>query len=101
MNNYEYIYKILEGVNHKRCSKCREFKPLTNDYYKKANDTKYGFESQCRNCKHAPKYEHKHFNEDGLLYCSKCELFKESIEFYNDKNKLNRNKKCSFCKNCT
>ncbi len=40
MVTQDYKYKNIEGVLNKRCSRCREFKPATTEFYYKGRDNK-------------------------------------------------------------
>jgi len=99
--NQAYKYKEVDGVKYKRCSRCRVFKPFNVEYYKRANDTSLGFAAACKECKNKPRFIHQNFNEEGLLYCRRCEKYKQEVEFYSDKNKNKRNGKSTECKICS
>jgi hypothetical protein len=58
-------HEIVDGVELKRCTKCREYKPLTEYIKSKAN-------------------------KDGLyIYCNDCRIAKKKLEYQKNKDKYN------------
>lgn len=49
---YWLIHKIIDGILYKQCSKCKEWKPETLEffYYKNKSYPEKGFSSECRMC---------------------------------------------------
>lgn len=94
------IYKI--------CHRCEKEK-LLNEFYKNSRNKTDGHKGQCKVCCDKAKkirliktgtwknrkYTHE---KDGLLFCVKCEEYKEPDSFYKDKNS-STGKKCR-CKVC-
>ena len=52
--NYKYDFvewdKVKTKTNWKKCSKCKEFKPQTEEFFRKHPFTKDNFQSNCRIC---------------------------------------------------
>lgn len=42
---------IINGVEYRRCSKCKEYFPNTFQYYDRSNHGQGGFRSDCRTCR--------------------------------------------------
>lgn len=49
---YEYVYMSLVKVkwNYKKCTKCKEFKPMIKEFYGLDSRNRDGFNSICRSC---------------------------------------------------
>lgn len=49
---YEFIYSTVKKVNfnYKKCSKCREFKPATEEFFSPNEKGLYKLYSVCKNC---------------------------------------------------
>lgn len=54
---YDYIYLNYLKVewDYKQCSRCKEYKPKTEEFFRSHPITKDGFQSQCRSCETTKK----------------------------------------------
>lgn len=43
-------YKIIDGVEHKLCSTCRNYIPMTKEYFNKRSASKDGLSYSCKKC---------------------------------------------------
>lgn len=97
-------FKKIDGKVYKLCTRCLQYKPMTDEYFPKRNNVKCGFESHCKEChkeKEKTRIRVVPFNENGELYCLKCKTYKPLSEFYpNSSNTKNRNYYSSYCKSC-
>jgi 5-methylcytosine-specific restriction endonuclease McrA len=50
LKHYQETHKIVDGIEYKQCSKCKEFQPMTEKYFYKSNYSNDGFSSQCIKC---------------------------------------------------
>lgn len=98
------IFKKIDGVIYKLCTKCLKYKPMNEEYFPHRSNVKCGFDSRCKECckeKEKTRIRVKPFNEKGELYCLKCKTYKPLSEFYpNSSNTKNRNYYSSYCKHC-
>lgn len=98
------MFKEIDGVTYKLCTKCLEYKPMTSDYFYKRDKVKCGFNSSCIECdkeKEKTRVRVKPFNEKGELYCQRCKTYKPISEFYeNASSTKNRNYYSNNCKQC-
>ena len=97
-------FKKIDGKIYKLCTKCLQYKPMTDEYFPKRSNVKCGFESRCKEC-HKEKEKTRirviPFNEYGELYCLKCKTYKPLSEFYpNSSTTKNRNYYSNYCKHC-
>ena len=81
------MFKFIDGIKYKRCSKCGEFKLANTDTFSLCKKNKSGLKSRCKSCSSvsagdADYYRNKHFNKDGLLKCGICNEFKDATEFH-------------------
>jgi len=64
---YWLIHKIIDGILYKQCSKCKEWKPETNEYYYYVNKSKpeKGLVAACKSCMslNAINYQNKHIEK--------------------------------------
>lgn len=67
---YSLTHKIINEVEYKKCSVCKEWKIMSEEYYYKWNQSKDGFESQCKECKkeRQREYQREH-KEDNNRRC--------------------------------
>lgn len=98
------IFKKIDGKIYKLCTKCLQYKPMTDEYFPRRSNVKCGFESRCKEC-HKEKEKTRirviPFNENGELYCLNCKTYKPLSEFYpNSSTTKNRNYYSSYCKHC-
>lgn len=98
------MFKEIDGITYKLCTKCLEYKPMTEEYFYNRNNVKCGFSSSCKECnkeKEKKRIRIKPFNENGELYCQSCKTYKSISEFYeNSSNTKNRNYYSNNCKDC-
>ena len=96
-------FKEINGIIYKLCTRCKQYKPMSNEYFCPRNNVKCGYDSYCRECakeKSRLKPRVKPFNEFGELYCAVCKTYKPITEFYKgEKNKL-RMDYSRECKEC-
>jgi hypothetical protein len=54
---YNYIYMNKKKVewDYKKCSKCGESKPKTDEFFRERSDSKDGFRNECRECEVSAK----------------------------------------------
>lgn len=104
----------MDKYNTKQCSKCKEIKPRTKDYFYKAKSRPDGLRSNCKEC--SAKYQ-KGLNANkaiirksnerpvkpGHKFCSKCdrELPLDVKHYYRGKNKDGFISRCKECKGST
>jgi hypothetical protein len=51
IKHYQETHKTIGGIEYKRCTKCKEFKPMTEEYfYKWSHGTVDNFHPRCANC---------------------------------------------------
>lgn len=97
-------FKEVKGQIYKLCPKCKQYYPMTNDYFTSRSTTASGFASHCKKCDH--KKEKKRvrmpsYNEAGELYCITCKQYKPESEFNKgDKRYKCRNGYSRECKHC-
>jgi hypothetical protein len=49
--NYNQTHKTIKGIEYKKCSKCKEWKPMTEEFfYKWKHSTLDEFHAQCKEC---------------------------------------------------
>ena len=64
---YWLIHKIIDGILYKQCSKCKEWRPETNEYYYYVNKSKpeKGLVAACKSCMslNAINYQNKHIEK--------------------------------------
>lgn len=93
-----------DGQTYKLCTKCLEYKPMTEEYFPKRSNVKCGFDSHCKECqkeKEKNRVRVPAFNKEGLLYCKKCKQYKPIEEFYENGSNIKCRKFYSnCCKNC-
>jgi len=69
------MFKKIDGVVYKLCTKCLKYKPMNEEYFPHRSNVKCGFDSRCKECykeKEKTRVRVKPFNEEGELYCLKC-----------------------------
>lgn len=98
--------KEENGVLFKLCSKCKLYKELNNSNFALSKINKSGYKSSCKicnsvTCNNPDYYYNKNYNNEGLLLCKKCNIYKKENCFYksNITNK-HRNNFSRICKNC-
>lgn len=98
------MFKEIDGITHKLCTKCLKYKPMTSEYFYKRTNVKCGFGSSCKDCdreKEKNRVRIQPFNENGELYCQRCKTYKPVSEFYeNSSTTRNRNYYSCNCKDC-
>lgn len=97
-------FKEIDGVTYKLCTKCLEYKPMTEEYFPKRKNAKCGFDSHCKECnreKEKNRIRMPAFDENGNLYCKKCKQYKPISEFYPNGSTVKcRNFYSNDCKEC-
>lgn len=88
-------YETIDGILNKRCNKCNKIKPLTSEYYHRGNNNKYGYKSECKECRGNPKKVITNPDKQGNIPCRVCKESKSKEEFY-----LCNGKYVRECKNC-
>lgn len=73
------IYEIVDGVQHKRCSKCNELIPLTTDFFSGMRKAMNGFQPACKKCNSIlPPF----YDNGGNMICNTCKEYKPLNEFF-------------------
>jgi hypothetical protein len=99
------MFKVIDGIKYKLCSKCGEYKEATTSNFSKSSINNSGLRSSCKYCcsvtaRNPNHYRDRHFNSNGLLLCKKCNTYK-SVECFDksglDKHRDFRNKNCKEC----
>lgn len=97
-------FKIIDGQVYKLCTKCLQYKPMTDEFFPKRSNAKCGYDSSCKEChkqKDKTRVRVKPFNDKGELYCLHCKTYKPITEFYpNASDTKNRNYYSNYCKEC-
>ena len=78
------MINIINGIQHKTCSKCKETKTIDNFYKHKSK--KDGYSTWCRECKNSAR--RKRPRKDGYKYCASCDTLKLPNELYKHIEKL-------------
>jgi hypothetical protein len=61
--HYEQIHKVINGIEYKQCSKCKEWKPMTEEYfYIWKYSTTDGYHSSCIECDKKDVLKRQHEN---------------------------------------
>lgn len=98
------MFKKIDGIIYKLCTKCLEYKPMNSEHFYKRSGVKCGFCSTCKDCekqKEKKRIRVIPFNDQGELYCLKCKQYKPLSEFYpNSSDTKNRNYYSNYCKSC-
>lgn len=98
------IFKKIDGVIYKLCTKCLQYKPLDSNNFPGRSNVICGFGSHCIECEKKKEKTRKRvipFNEKGELYCLRCKQYKPLSEFYeNSSTTKNRNFYSNNCKQC-
>lgn len=100
-NKYE-LFKLIDGVQYKLCTKCLKYKPLTSEFFAKRKNVRCGYDSHCIEClkekeKNRPKrIEHI---KDGKVLCKRCGEYKNPEDFYVGPYKC-RMYRSYYCKKC-
>lgn len=89
-------------IPRRQCPKCKNFFPLTKDYFHICNRKPGGFASHCKSCRNAA--QRKPVTEepipDGFKRCTKCKgIFPATPEFFY-KTPLQKSGFRSWCKAC-
>lgn len=97
-------FKDVDGVTYKLCTKCKEYYPMTTEYFRTRSNVKCGFDSHCIKCqqeKEKNRVRVPSFNEEGLLYCKRCKTYRPLSNFYENASDIKcRNYYSSNCKDC-
>lgn len=79
----------------RKCTKCGEEKPLTNEYFTKDKHDKSGFTYRCSKCRNAASYEWNRLNKDKVKEANLKNRDKRK-DFYNEKSESQEGK-CQIC----
>lgn len=97
-------FKEVDGITYKLCTKCKQYYPMTDEYFPRRSNVVCGFDSHCKSCqkeKERKRVRVPAFNEEGLLYCKRCKTYKPITEFYeNSSNVKCRKYYSNNCKTC-
>lgn len=96
-------FKEINGIVYKLCTKCKKYKPMTEEYFSHRSNVKCGFSSACKECDHEKEQKRtyiKPFNDCGELYCQTCKTYKPTSEFNTGTNIKKRNGYSRECKEC-
>lgn len=92
----EITYKIINGITYKRCSKCKEWKPITE--FCKHKSHKDGLQDYCKDCKkdwyennkeHVKEYEKQWYENNKERAKQYYESNREYIKKYSKEYKEN------------
>jgi len=85
----------------KKCSKCNtEYCNISESFHKR-KQSKDGFSNICRYCKLNNRHILNHINNDGLLLCIKCNIYKNEDDFDSSSScwfRKNKERRCKDCK---
>lgn len=104
--NYELDmpnFKEINGIIYKLCTKCKKYKPMTDEYFYKRSNVKCGYNSTCKDCekeKGKSRIRVPSFNDKGELYCHTCKTYKPVSEFYTGSGIKCRENYSLECKEC-
>jgi len=87
-------------MEQKKCSKCSQVKPLDKYNYHKCSSSKSGFKSACKSCRNN-KFTPPSVNQEGNLYCFKCNKYKDKDEYWGNNRNSHRFLKGNWCKDCS
>lgn len=93
----------MSSIPLKTCSRCRNMRPATTEFFPPSNQAKSGLSSWCRECRRAydRAYQRPAEKKDPgrtSKQCSKCKAVKPLQEFVRDPRKLDGHE--SRCKEC-
>lgn len=97
-----WTFKEVDGITYKLCTKCKQYYPMTDEYFPKRSNVKCGFGSHCKKCekeKENNRIRVPAFNDKGLLYCKRCKHYKPVVDFYENDVKCRRYYS-NNCKQC-
>lgn len=97
-------FKEQDGQIFKLCTKCKQYFPMSEDYFPTRKNVKCGYDSHCKEC-HQEKEKQRiripAFNNLGQLRCCTCGKYKQLIEFNKGGSiHKNRNGYSRECKEC-
>lgn len=65
--SYEECHKVINEIEHKLCSDCAEWYPLTTEYYYKNKSAPDGFNPYCKECTKKRSWKWQKDNWDKML----------------------------------
>lgn len=82
---YEKNHKEIDGIGHKKCKICEEFKTMNEDnFYKKKTNYTDGFDTYCKPCSRK-KYK-KYRDENAEIYIKRTyKHYQENKEVYDQR----------------
>lgn len=112
---YNKNHKIVDGIIYKKCSDCKEFLPMNDEYFYKTKYKSDGYTGMCKKCniKRSCEYESKHKKEQSIrtkrwtrenkehhyqLNKQWKENHKEAVRKYNDQYRKSEHGKAKFRK---
>jgi len=51
--------EIINGIQHKQCGTCKQFKPVSSGFYKRSYSINVGTKSECKKCGDKRSLEHR------------------------------------------
>lgn len=84
-NTYEEVAKSIKPVGEfklKKCSKCKEFKEATTEYFPKHSHTKSKLNSWCRKCNSTNSAIFRTKRENLCIYCNNDKLPQTNVCAY-------------------
>ena len=97
------LFKLINDVIYKLCTKCKKYKPMTSKFFPRRNNVKCGYGSHYKECekeKESKRIRIPSFNENGELYCHVCKTYKDVSEFYKGEKYICRQGYSRECKDC-
>ena len=103
MNNISTNYLLVgeEMTNKKKCSRCREMKLRTSEYfYSRKNNSKDGLQGVCKECK-KPGQKRAQRTPDSRKQCSTCDKWFDRVPEFFYRRKESADGFRNSCKVCT
>lgn len=91
-------FNRMDSIPQKRCSKCKEWKPATLEFFNAHKDCRFGVNSVCRRCQSLRTTPLPEPAPEGYKKCYSCKEVKPLSEFY--KNRARRDGHHTACKAC-
>lgn len=95
MRNKQERYRKVSGIDEKFCTKCGEWKEMSEDFFNKHPKGKHGFQNPCKLCKTEKKHSGKRIIKNSQpVVASKKKYTKK--QFNADIEEMRRDKEIDF-----